>query len=53
MGNRSVAIVISTGLDGPVGTMADVDAPRRRGVHDPVERAITMRGIGDHDPWNG
>jgi hypothetical protein len=52
MGKRSVAIVISTGLDGPVGTMADVAARRRR-VHDPVERVITMRGIGDHDPWNG
>jgi hypothetical protein len=53
MGKRSVAIVISTGLYGPVGTMADVVAPRRCGVHDPVERLITMRGIGDHDPWNG
>jgi hypothetical protein len=53
MGKRSVAIVLSTGRHGPVGTMADVDAPRPRGVHDPVERVITMRGIGDHDPWNG
>jgi hypothetical protein len=53
MGNRSVAIVISTGPYGPVGTMADVVAPRRGGDHVPVERVITMRGIGDHDPWNG
>jgi len=33
-------------------TMADVIA-LRRGDHDPVEQVITMRGIGDHDPWNG
>jgi hypothetical protein len=53
MGKRSVAIVISTGPYGPVGTMADVVAPRRGDDHVPVERVITMRGIGDHDPWNG
>jgi hypothetical protein len=53
MGKRSVAIVISTGPYGPVGTMADVVARRRGGDHVPVERVITMGGIGDHDPWNG
>jgi hypothetical protein len=53
MGNRSVAIVVSTGPHGPVGTMTDVVARRRVRDHDPVERVITMRGIGDHDPWNG
>jgi hypothetical protein len=54
MGSRSVAITLLTELRSAKTAMVK-RRPASRPSH-PQQAAmgvITMRGIGDHDPWNG
>jgi hypothetical protein len=53
MGSRSVAIGLSAEPRSAKSTLVN-NALRRPGTRSGgAGQVITMRGIGDHDPWNG